>query len=190
MAARPSTSPTSSARSRPSCRRCAASSSCSRWARKAVVRDSSTSLIHSGRRAQTWGDAVSARKAPPLRFTAPPLRPPALRAFFVRHYRHAQVHRALGRRHAAQAPCEHALHTDVKDGDRLFYFTTLGWMMWNWLVSGLAQGATLLLYDGSPFHPTGNILWDYAQAEKLHALRHVRQVHRCAEGGAGAGPEP
>ena len=51
-------------------------------------------------------------------------------------------------------------------GDRLFYFTTLGWMMWNWLVSGLASGATLLLYDGSPFHPTGNVLWDYAQSER------------------------
>jgi acetoacetyl-CoA synthetase len=61
---------------------------------------------------------------------------------------------------------EHRLHSDIKDGDRLFYFTTLGWMMWNWLVSGLAQGATLLLYDGSPFHPNGNILWDYAQAER------------------------
>ncbi|HJZ42424.1 MAG TPA: acetoacetate--CoA ligase, partial [Hyphomicrobiaceae bacterium] len=61
---------------------------------------------------------------------------------------------------------EQILHSDVKPGDRLFYFTTLGWMMWNWLVSGLSSGATLLLYDGSPFHPDGNILWDYAQAEK------------------------
>jgi acetoacetyl-CoA synthetase len=57
---------------------------------------------------------------------------------------------------------EHLLHTDVKPGDRLFYFTTLGWMMWNWLVSGLAAGATLLLYDGSPFHPDGNVLFDFA----------------------------
>jgi len=62
--------------------------------------------------------------------------------------------------------CEHRLHTNVSQGDRLFYFTTLGWMMWNWLVSGLASGATLLLYDGSPFHPSANVLWDYAQAEK------------------------
>src|SRR5262249_52545669 len=45
---------------------------------------------------------------------------------------------------------EHQLHTDVKPGDRVFYFTTCGWMMWNWLVTGLACGATLLLYDGSP----------------------------------------
>jgi acetoacetyl-CoA synthetase len=58
---------------------------------------------------------------------------------------------------------EHLLHTDIHPGDRLFYFTTCGWMMWNWLVSGLASGATLLLYDGSPFYPDGNALFDYAQ---------------------------
>ncbi|MDP2794014.1 MAG: acetoacetate--CoA ligase [Sulfurisoma sp.] len=62
---------------------------------------------------------------------------------------------------------EHRLHGDVKPGDRLFYFTTCGWMMWNWLVSGLASGATLLLYDGSPFLNTGNILFDYADAEGM-----------------------
>ena len=62
---------------------------------------------------------------------------------------------------------EHLFHTDVKPGDRLFYFTTCGWMMWNWLVSGLACGATLLLYDGSPFYPSGNILFDYADAEAM-----------------------
>ena len=45
---------------------------------------------------------------------------------------------------------EHQLHCDIKPGDKIFYFTTLSWMMWNWLVSGLASGATLLLYDGSP----------------------------------------
>jgi acetoacetyl-CoA synthetase len=54
------------------------------------------------------------------------------------------------------------LHTDVRRGDRLFYFTTCGWMMWNWLVSGLAAEATLVLYDGSPFYPDGNVLWDLA----------------------------
>jgi acetoacetyl-CoA synthetase len=62
---------------------------------------------------------------------------------------------------------EQQLHGGLKDGDRLFYFTTCGWMMWNWLVSGLATGATLLLYDGSPFHPDGNILFDYAVSEKM-----------------------
>ena len=62
---------------------------------------------------------------------------------------------------------EHRLHSDVKPGDRVFYFTTCGWMMWNWLVSGLAAGATLLLYDGSPFIGKGTILFDYADAERM-----------------------
>ncbi|MBI4206082.1 MAG: acetoacetate--CoA ligase [Betaproteobacteria bacterium] len=62
---------------------------------------------------------------------------------------------------------EHVLHADLKPGDRLFYFTTCGWMMWNWLVSALAARATLLLYDGSPFVGDGNILFDYAAAEKM-----------------------
>jgi acetoacetyl-CoA synthetase len=61
---------------------------------------------------------------------------------------------------------EHVLQSDVKPGDRVFYFTTLGWMMWNWLVSGLGADATLMLYDGSPFHPSGNVLFNYAQDEK------------------------
>jgi len=60
---------------------------------------------------------------------------------------------------------EHRLHSDVKPGDRLFYFTTLGWMMWNWLVSGLASGATLVLYDGSPFVSRAKVLFDMAEAE-------------------------
>lgn len=62
---------------------------------------------------------------------------------------------------------EHLLHADVKPGDRLFYFTTCGWMMWNWLVSGLAARATLLLYDGSPFIDRGRVLWELADAEKM-----------------------
>ncbi len=62
---------------------------------------------------------------------------------------------------------EHRLHCDLKPGDRLFYFTTCGWMMWNWLVTGLASGTTLVLYDGSPFAPSGNILFDYADAEQV-----------------------
>ena len=55
---------------------------------------------------------------------------------------------------------EHALHTDLKRDDRLFYFTTCGWMMWNWLATGLASEATLVLFDGSPFHPTPSVLFD------------------------------
>jgi acetoacetyl-CoA synthetase len=59
------------------------------------------------------------------------------------------------------------LHTDLKPEDRIFYFTTCGWMMWNWQVSALATGATLVTYDGSPFHPAGNRLFDLAQAEAV-----------------------
>jgi acetoacetyl-CoA synthetase len=62
---------------------------------------------------------------------------------------------------------EHRLHSDVQAGDRLFYFTTLGWMMWNWLASGLASEAALLLYDGSPFVSRGRILFDMADAEGM-----------------------
>lgn len=62
---------------------------------------------------------------------------------------------------------EHQLQTDLKAGDRLFYFTTCGWMMWNWLASGPATGATLLLYDGSPFYPGPNALWDLAAQERM-----------------------
>ncbi len=55
---------------------------------------------------------------------------------------------------------ELVLHTDLKREDKIFYYTTCGWMMWNWLVSSLAVGATVVLYDGSPSHPDGNVLWN------------------------------
>ena len=60
---------------------------------------------------------------------------------------------------------EHRLHADLRAGERFFYFTTCGWMMWNWLVSGLASGATLLLYDGSPLHPDAHVLFEMAEEE-------------------------
>jgi acetoacetyl-CoA synthetase len=62
---------------------------------------------------------------------------------------------------------EHRLHSDVRPGDRLFYFTTCGWMMWNWLASALASRAVLLLFDGSPFVQRGRVLWEYAEAERM-----------------------
>ncbi len=62
---------------------------------------------------------------------------------------------------------EHRLHCDVRDGDRVFYFTTAGWMMWNWLASGLAAGASLVLYDGSPFHPGPSRLFDLADEHAI-----------------------
>ncbi|MCR9137979.1 MAG: acetoacetate--CoA ligase [Alphaproteobacteria bacterium] len=60
---------------------------------------------------------------------------------------------------------EQQIHSGLRPGERLFYFTTCGWMMWNWLASGLASGVTLCLFDGSPFYPDEKVLFDYAQAE-------------------------
>ncbi|MEX1237840.1 MAG: acetoacetate--CoA ligase, partial [Pseudomonadales bacterium] len=60
---------------------------------------------------------------------------------------------------------EHQLHVGLSPDDVIFYFTTCGWMMWNWLVSGLASGATIVLYDGSPFYPDANAMFDMAQVE-------------------------
>jgi acetoacetyl-CoA synthetase len=75
------------------------------------------------------------------------------------------VHRGAGLllKHAS----EHRWHLDVRPGDRVFWFTTCGWMMWNWLVSALAAGATVVLYDGSPFHPEPDHLWRIAEQEQI-----------------------
>jgi acetoacetyl-CoA synthetase len=62
---------------------------------------------------------------------------------------------------------EHLLHTDLQRSDRLFYFTTCGWMMWNWLASGLATGATVVLFEGNPFHPEASALWKMAAEERI-----------------------
>jgi acetoacetyl-CoA synthetase len=59
------------------------------------------------------------------------------------------------------------LHTDLKREDKIFYFTTCGWMMWNWLVSSLSVGATVMLYDGNPFHPQPGALWQMAETEAM-----------------------
>jgi acetoacetyl-CoA synthetase len=65
---------------------------------------------------------------------------------------------------------EHQLHADVRAGDRILYFTTCGWMMWNWLVSGLGSGATIVLYDGNPAHPHPASLFDVTERERLTLL--------------------
>ena len=71
------------------------------------------------------------------------------------------VHRAGGV--LLQHLKEHQLHCDIRADDRVFYYTTLGWMMWNWLVSALASEATILLYDGSPVHPATTSVFDFAE---------------------------
>ncbi len=79
---------------------------------------------------------------------------------------------------------EHLLHCDARPGDRLFYFTTCSWMMWNWLVSGLGTGATLCLYDGSPFYPSGNILYDFADAAGITLFgTSAKYIDACAKAG-------
>jgi acetoacetyl-CoA synthetase len=65
---------------------------------------------------------------------------------------------------------EHRLHTDVRPGDRVFYFTTCGWMMWNWLVSALASDATVVLYEGSPMHPGPSRLFELAEQERIRVF--------------------
>jgi acetoacetyl-CoA synthetase len=82
---------------------------------------------------------------------------------------------------------EQRLQVDLRRGDRFFYFTTLGWMMWNWLVSGLASEATLLLYDGSPFHPEAGALFDLAERERC-AVFGVSAKYLDAAGKAGLEP--
>ncbi|RCL24193.1 acetoacetate--CoA ligase [Pseudomonas sp. AFG_SD02_1510_Pfu_092] len=78
------------------------------------------------------------------------------------------VHRAGGV--LLQHLKEHGLHNDLKADDVLFYYTTCGWMMWNWLASGLAVGATLVLYDGSPLHPGPERLLNLIDAERIQAF--------------------
>ena len=78
------------------------------------------------------------------------------------------VHGAGGAllKHAVEQICQF----NIGPGERVFWFTTLGWMMWNWLVTNLAWGATVLLYDGSPFHPDGNVTFDFAADEGMTML--------------------
>ena len=132
---------------------------------KEVVQGLNANPVHN-QRAQTWADAVSAQPRAPVQFTSLPFAHPLYIMFSsgTTGMPKCIVHSAGGTllKHLS----EHRMHCDLRAGDRLFYFTTLGWMMWNWLISGLASGATLLLYDGSPFHPSGRILWDYAEAER------------------------
>jgi acetoacetyl-CoA synthetase len=132
-----------------------------------VVKGLNASLVPSGPRARSWFDAVSARPVEPLQFARLGFSHPLYIMFSsgTTGMPKCIVHSAGGTllKHLS----EQRLHCDLREGDRLFYFTTLGWMMWNWLLSGLASGATLLLYDGSPFHPSGTVLWDFAQAEAV-----------------------
>ena len=79
---------------------------------------------------------------------------------------------------------EHQLQCDIRSGDRVFYFTTCGWMMWNWLVSVLASGATIMLYDGNPSIRAGTILFDYIDAEQITVFgTSAKWIDACAKMG-------
>lgn len=117
-------------------------------------------------KATNWGDFLSSSPAP-LTFAQLPFDHPVYIMYSsgTTGVPKCIVHGAGGT--LLQHLKEHRLHVDVKPGDTLFYFTTCGWMMWNWLVSGLASDATLILFDGNPFFPNERVLWDMAQDTQL-----------------------
>jgi acetoacetyl-CoA synthetase len=117
--------------------------------------------------AQVYGEFISSFEARDLEFQQLPFAHPLYILFSsgTTGVPKCIVHSAGGT--LLQHLKEHRLHCGIAPGNRLFYFTTCGWMMWNWLVSGLAVGATLCLFDGSPFAPDGNVLFDYAEEERF-----------------------
>jgi acetoacetyl-CoA synthetase len=85
---------------------------------------------------------------------------------------------------------EHILQVDLKREDRIFYFTTCGWMMWNWLVCALGVGATVVLFDGSPFHPGPEVLWQLAEAERVSVFgTSARYITALEQAGARPGTD-
>ncbi len=133
--------------------------------------------------ALTWENALAPFAPKPVAFTRMPFAHPLFILFSsgTTGIPKCIVHSAGGT--LLQHLKEHRLHSAIGEGDRVFYFTTLGWMMWNWLVSGLASGATLMLYDGSPFHPGPEVCVPVRRRRAGHVLRHLGEIHRRGEEG-------
>ncbi len=135
-------------------------------------------------RAVAYGDFVAPHQARAVEFTRMPFDAPLyiLYSSGTTGVPKCIVHGVGGT--LLQHRKEHVLQCDIKPGDRVFYFTTCSWMMWNWLVSALASDATLLLYDGSPFHPDGNRLYDIADESGMTLFgTSAKYIDACAKAG-------
>ncbi len=134
-------------------------------------------------RAQTLEDFLKPHAAKPLTFERLPFNHPVyiLYSSGTTSVPKCIVHGAGGT--LLQHLKEHRLQCDLRAGEKLFYFTTCGWMMWNWLASGIGSGATLLLYDGSPFAPQ-TVLFDFAQQERMNVFgTSAKYIDACKKAG-------
>ncbi len=102
-----------------------------------------------------------------LRFERVPFEHPAVDPVLLGHDRPAEGDRPEPGRHPVEHVKKLHLHVDAQEGDRIFWFTTTGWMMWNFLVGCLLTDAAIVLYDGSPGHPDMGVLWDFAESAQV-----------------------